>query len=498
MSSIRESITNAVSAATAAVGRASIPTGPITDVQGENPNEGGRANYGVVYAGPKKVEVKNMGYPTMKNPEGETMLHAVILKVICSGICGSDLHMFRGRTSVNAADQLILGHEITGEIVEMGADVTQFHVGDYVSVPFNIGCGRCINCKERKTSICLNGNHLQPSAIYGYAMMGKWRGGQAQYVAVPFADFNLLQLYSSCQPDPDHCQKKHYQFNATKEQILAHLVEIATLSDILPTAMNGAVQARVGLGSTVYVAGAGPVGLCCAVSCFLLGASKVIIADSKPDRLELAKKIAPAMQLYTINLNEIEGGSTDQEHIASKIKELIGSDTVDCSVDCVGYESCGCGREVEKNVSEQVLNTCGRVTKAGGGIGVPGLYLPMDPKGSNSMYQQGILPIRYGDIWNKAISIECGQAPVMKYNHDLLKLILADRIHLSPILNAQFISLDEAQDAYSAFDKGVAKKFFFDPNGMVAKNAAFCVGGGATLSGKTAVDAGTKSTGRTV
>jgi len=370
---------------------------------------------------------------------------------------------------------MVFGHEITGEIAEMGSDVTQFHIGDWVSVPFNVACGRCQNCKERKTSLCLNTNPLQPAGLYGYAMGGNWRGGQAQYVFVPFADFNLVSLYTTCQPDPKGL-KKHEHNPASKEKILQHIIEVATLSDILPTGLNGAVQARVGLGSTVYIAGAGPVGLCCAVSCFLLGASKVIIADPRPQRLEQAKLVAPGCEVYTIDLSKIEGGISDSIHISEKVKELIGEDTVDCAVDCVGYEACGCGREADKNVSEQVLNTCFAVVKAGGAVGVPGVYLPADPKGADTDYKQGLLPLRYGVAFNKGIKIEGGQCPVLKYAHGLLKLVLSNRIHLSHILNPRIISLAEAPEAYKQFDNGVPNKFLIDPNGILAQHNAIPVG----------------------
>ncbi|MCX6047876.1 MAG: alcohol dehydrogenase catalytic domain-containing protein, partial [Chloroflexi bacterium] len=212
-------------------------------------------NRGVVYMKPGVVEVQDIDYPKLALGARKCE-HGVILKIVATNICGSDQHMVRGRTTAEAG--LVLGHEITGEVIEAGRDVEFIKVGDIVSVPFNIACGRCRNCKEGKTGICLNVNPARPGAAYGYVDMGGWVGGQAQYVMVPYADFNLLKF-----PDRD--------------QALEKIKDLTLLSDIFPTGYHGAVTAGVGPGSIVYVAGAGPVGLACAASCHLLGAAVVIV-----------------------------------------------------------------------------------------------------------------------------------------------------------------------------------------------------------------------------
>src|SRR6185437_5165993 len=148
-------------------------------------------NRGVAYMGTGKVEVQSIDYPKLALGSRKCE-HGVILKIVSTNICGSDQHMVRGRTT--APQGLILGHEITGEVVEAGRDVEFVKVGDLVSVPFNIACGRCRNCKEGKTGICLNVNPSRPGAAYGYVDMGGWVGGQAEYVMVPYADFNLLKF----------------------------------------------------------------------------------------------------------------------------------------------------------------------------------------------------------------------------------------------------------------------------------------------------------------
>src|SRR6187200_354407 len=223
-------------------------------------------NHGVAYIKPGEVEVQPIDYPKLAlgNRKCE---HGVILKIVSTNICGSDQHMVRGRTT--APMGLVLGHEITGEVIEAGRDVEFIKVGDICSVPFNIACGRCRNCKERKTGICLNVNPARPGAAYGYVDMGGWVGGQANYVLVPYADWNLLKF-----PDRD--------------QALEKMMDLAMLSDIFPTGFHGAVSAGVGVGSTVYIAGAGPVGLAAATSAQLLGAAVVIVGDLNEERLAQA------------------------------------------------------------------------------------------------------------------------------------------------------------------------------------------------------------------
>src|ERR1043166_1506639 len=236
------------------------------------------SNRGVAYMGPGKVEVQSIDFPKLELGSRKCD-HGVILKIVTTNICGSDQHMVRGRTT--APKGLILGHEITGEVIEAGRDVEFIKVGDLCSVPFNISCGRCRNCKEGKTGICLNVNPDRPGSAYGYVDMGGWVGGQAEYVLVPYADWNLLRF-------PD------------KEQALEKILDLTMLSDIFPTGYHGCVSAGVTTGSTVYVAGAGPVGLAAAHSAQLLGAAVVIVGDMNEERLSQARSFG----CETVDLTE--------------------------------------------------------------------------------------------------------------------------------------------------------------------------------------------------
>jgi len=397
------------------------------------------SNRGVVYMGPGKVEVQSIDYPKLALGDRKCE-HGVILKIVATNICGSDQHMVRGRTT--APTGLVLGHEITGEVIEAGRDVEFIKVGDLVSVPFNIACGRCRNCKERKTGICLNVNPARPGAAYGYVDMGGWIGGQAEYVMVPYADFNLLKF-------PD------------KDQAMSKIKDLTLLSDILPTGFHGAVTAGVKPGMTVYVAGAGPVGLASAVSCQLLGAACVIVGDMIPERLAQAKSFG----CETVDLNQ-------DASVPEQIEQILGVPEVDCGVDCVGFEARGHGKEAKVERPATVLNALMDVTRAGGGIGIPGLYVTGDPGAADENAKQGTLGIRIGLGWAKSHSFMTGQCPVMSYHHELMQAILWDRIQPAKAVNVTVAGLDDAPKGYQDFDRGAAKKFVLDPHGLLGKPAA--------------------------
>ncbi|MCE7059846.1 formaldehyde dehydrogenase, glutathione-independent [Dyadobacter sp. CY343] len=392
-------------------------------------------NHGVAYIKPGEVEVQEIEYPKLAIGDRKCE-HGVILKIVSTNICGSDQHMVRGRTTAPAG--LVLGHEITGIVVEAGRDVEFIKQGDLVSVPFNIACGRCRNCKEGRTGICLNVNPARPGAAYGYVDMGGWVGGQAEYVMVPYADFNLLKF-------PD------------KDQGMSYIRDLTLLSDIFPTGFHGAVTAGVGPGSIVYVAGAGPVGLACAASCHLLGAAVVIVGDMIQERLDQAKSFG----CEVIDLSK-------DTPLEQAIEEIVGVPEVDCFVDCVGFEARGHGADSGEERPATVLNTAMAVTRAGGAIGIPGLYVTGDPGAKDKAAQEGSLSIRIGLGWAKSHSFYTGQCPVMKYHRQLMNAILFDKIKIAKAVNVEVITLQDAPRGYRDFDKGAAKKFVIDPHGMIA------------------------------
>jgi glutathione-independent formaldehyde dehydrogenase len=393
------------------------------------------SNRGVVYLGPGKVEVQSIDFPELKNPKGKKITHGVILKVISTNICGSDQHMVRGRTTAPAG--LVLGHEITGEVIETGDDVEFLKKGDLVSVPFNVACGRCRTCKEMKTGICLTVNEGRAGGAYGYVDMGGWVGGQAEYVMVPYADFNLLKF-------------------PNKDQAMEKIRDLTMLSDIFPTGFHGAVKAGVGPGLTVYVAGAGPVGLAAAASAQLLGAAVVIVGDMNKARLAHARSFG----CETVDLNE-------DANLADQIANILGVPEVDCAIDCVGFEASGHGAQAKTEVPAAVLNSLMEIARAGGSIGIPGLYVTADPGAEDKAAKTGNLSIRFGLGWAKSHSFHTGQTPVMSYNRQLMQAILYDKIQIAKAVNVEIISLDDAPKGYAEFDSGVAKKFVINPHNLI-------------------------------
>lgn len=400
-------------------------------------------NRAVVYTQPGTVEVQAIDFPTFELRDGPGVHpanvgrkcdHGVIMRVVSTNICGSDQHMVRGRTTAPAG--LVLGHEITGEVIDVGRDVEFIERGDICSVPFNIACGRCRMCKEGHTGVCLNTNPDRPGAAYGYVDMGGWVGGQAEYVMVPYADWNLLRF-------PD------------REQAMEKILDLTMLSDIFPTGYHGCVSAGVGPGSTVYVAGAGPVGLAAAHSAQLLGAAVVIVGDLVEERLAQARSFG----CETVDVSN--GDPNDQ------VEAIIGVPEVDCAVDAVGFEARGHGDHAGHEAPATVLNSLMELTRAAGRLGIPGLYVTGDPGGIDEAAKVGSLSLRLGLGWAKSHSFTTGQCPVMRYHRQLLNAILNDRAQIAKAVNATVITLDDAPDGYRDFDHGAAKKFVLDPNGLV-------------------------------
>jgi len=384
---------------------------------------------------PGKVSVETIDYPKLELPEQNRKCeHGVILKIVATNICGSDQHMVRGRTTAPRGQTL--GHEITGEVIELGRDVEFIKKGDLVSVPFNIACGRCRMCKEGNTGVCLNVNPARPGAAYGYVDMGGWVGGQAEYVMVPYADFNLLKF-----PDRD--------------QAMAKIKDLTMLSDIFPTGYHGAITAGVTTGSTVYIAGGGPVGLACAAASQLLGAAVVIVGDMNPDRLAQARSFG----CETVDLRQ-------EASLPDMIAQIVGEPEVDAAVDCVCFEARGHGAGAGE-APATVLNDVMSVTRAAGRVGIPGLYVTGDPGGIDENAKIGQLGVRIGLGWARSLSFTTGQCPVMRYNRKLMMAILQDKVQIAKAVNATVISLEEAPKGYVDFDKGAAKKFVLDPHGLI-------------------------------
>ena len=369
----------------------------------------------VVYKGPFEVAVENVPDPTIQHPND------VIVKITSSCICGSDLHMYEGRTAAEAG--IVFGHENMGVIQELGSAVKNLSIGDRVVMPFNVACGFCKNCQRGFTGFCTTVNPGFAGGAYGYVAMGPWVGGQAEYLQVPFADFNCLTLPAGTENEADY----------------------ALLADIFPTGYHGAELADVSPGESVAVFGAGPVGLMAAYSSVIRGAAEVYAIDHVQERLDKAAEIG------AIPINFDEGNPVDQ------IKDIRG-DGVDKGIDAVGYQAAAAGSSAaggeQEEVPNIVLNQIIDVVNPTGALGIPGLYVPTDPGGVDEGAKRGALSINFGRLFEKGLRLGTGQCNVKKYNAYLRDMITAGKASPSFVVSHE-VPLDDAVDAYDKFDKRV-------------------------------------------
>ena len=362
----------------------------------------------LVYNGPRDVQVKTV-------PDAKIERHTdVLVKITTTNICGSDLHMYEGRTDMEAGR--ILGHENMGVVIEVGKAVDRVKVGDRVCLPFNIGCGFCNNCERGLTGFCLTTNPGFAGGAYGFAGMGPYSGGQAELLRVPYGDFNCLVL-------PADAQEKENDY--------------AMLSDIFPTGYHATELAGVIPGDTVVIYGAGPVGLMAAYSANLKGASKVMVVDVHKDRLKLAEEIG------AIAIDDTEGGGVE------RILELTNGKGADRGCECVGYQCCNMHREEVPNLT---MNNLVKTVKATGGIGVVGVFLPQDPLAKDALAKEGKLAFDFGQFWVKGQKVATGQANVKAYNRALCNLIEVGKAKPSWIVSHE-LPLDQAPDAYKSFNE---------------------------------------------
>lgn len=365
----------------------------------------------VVYNGPFKVSVENVPDPQIKHPND------VIVKITSTCICGSDLHMYEGRTA--AEPGIVFGHENMGIVEEVGNAVKTIKKGERVSMPFNVACGFCKNCRTGFTGFCTTVNPGFAGGAYGYVAMGPWRGGQTEFLQVPFADFNCLPLPPGTEFESD----------------------FALLADIFPTGWHGATLAEVSAGESVAVFGAGPIGIMATLSCIIKGAAEVYTVDRVPERLQLAEKIG------AIPINFDEGDPVEQ--IRGKRK----GDGVDKGIDAVGYQATGA--KAEKEIPNKVLSDLINVVNPCGLLGIPGLYVPSDPGGVDPHASKGELLIPFGKLFEKGLGLKTGQCNVKRYNAQLRDLIIAGKAKPSVVVSHPNEPLDNAPVAYEKFDKRI-------------------------------------------
>jgi threonine dehydrogenase-like Zn-dependent dehydrogenase len=362
----------------------------------------------LVYQGPRNVQIKEVPDAKIERPTD------VLVKITSTNICGSDLHMYEGRTDVEEGK--VLGHENLGQVIEVGGAVDRIKVGDWVCLPFNIACGFCKNCEKGLTGFCLNTNPGNAGAAYGYAGMGPYDGGQAEYLRVPYGDFNCLKL-------PDDAVEKQMDY--------------VMLSDIFPTGWHATELAGVRPGESVVIYGCGPVGLMAAHSAMIKGASKVIIIDRHPDRLALAAKIG------AITIDD------SSESPVERVMEITKGEGADRGCECVGYQ---CHDPAGHEVPNDTMNKLVESVRPTGGIGVVGVFVPEDPGAKDKLAKEGKIAFELGTFFLKGQHMGTGQANVKAYNRELRNLIHMGRARPSWIVSHE-LALDEAPGAYKQFDE---------------------------------------------
>ncbi|AJZ83752.1 MULTISPECIES: glutathione-independent formaldehyde dehydrogenase [Streptomyces] len=364
----------------------------------------------VVYEKPYAVAVRDVDDPRIEHPND------VIVRVTSSAICGSDLHMYEGRTA--AEPGIVFGHENLGVVEETGPGVVTLSKGDRVVMPFNVACGFCKNCLAGDTGFCLTVNPGFAGGAYGYVAMGPYPGGQAERLRVPFADFNCLKLPAGEEFETD----------------------FVMLADIFPTGYHGCELAEVSPGESVAVYGAGPVGLMAAYSALLRGAAKVFVVDRVPERLAKAEEIGAIPIDFS------------KDDAVRQIMDRTGGEGTDKGIDAVGYQAQG--REAGHEEPAVVLNSLVDTVRPTGRLGVPGLYVPSDPGAPDEHAKRGQLLVSIGRMFEKGQRMGTGQCNVKRYNRQLRDLIIAGRARPSFVVSHE-LPLDQAPQAYEKFDRRV-------------------------------------------
>ncbi|MDZ4775056.1 MAG: glutathione-independent formaldehyde dehydrogenase [Planctomycetota bacterium] len=361
----------------------------------------------LVYDGPNKVSVSEVPDAKIERPTD------VVVRITSTNICGSDLHMFEGRTDMETGR--VFGHENLGEVIEVGDAVEHVKVGDWVCLPFNVSCGYCKNCEKGLTGACLAMNPGTAGAAYGFAGMGPFEGGQAEYLRVPHADFNCLKL-------PEDAQEKESDY--------------VMLSDIFPTGYHAVEMACVKPGESVVIYGAGPVGLMAALSAFIRGASKVMVVDRFADRLKLAEQIG------AVAIDFSKGDAVEQ------VLHNTDGQGADKGCECVGYQAHDPQGEEQPNIT---MNNLVASVRATGRIGVVGVFVPADPKAKDKLEKKGQIAFDWGKFWTKGLQLGTGQANVKAYNRQLRELIHVGKAKPSFIVSHE-LPLSDAPMAYQHFN----------------------------------------------
>ena len=375
--------------------------------------------------GPRQVAVE-----AVADAEVEAATDA-LLRVTSSAICGTDLHFYDGR--MGAEPGMVIGHEPLGVVEEIGSAVTSVRPGDRVVVPTHICCGFCPSCVHGYSGACLTTNPGKAGAAYGYPGMGGYRGAQAEFVRVPFADANCLRLPGEPGDEYEH--------------------DFVLLADALPTGYHATVLAGVHPGDSVAIYGAGAIGLLTAYCALRLrGAAVVYVVDRVPDRLDKAGELGAVPVDYTAG--DPAGQIIEQQRrrrggAAWRGEDALGG--VSCAIDAVGFQARIFGDPARED-PRRVIHDLARLVNPTGRLGIIGVFPAEDPSGVDGLERDGRLDVPWGKLFAKGVTIGMGRDHDKRYNDFLRDLIAAGRIRPSEIVSHR-LPLADAPDAFRRFDE---------------------------------------------
>jgi len=375
----------------------------------------------VVFQGTREVVVTDVEDATIQDPSD------VIVRITSSALCGSDLHMYDGRTG--AEPGLVLGHEPLGVVEEVGSAVSMVARGQRVVIPTHLFCGVCANCARGLSAACLRVRPGDFGAAYGYAGMGSYRGAQAERLRVPFADAN-------CVPVPG-------------EPGDAWEDDFVLLADAFVSGWHASELAEVGPGESVAVFGAGAVGLLAAYSAVLKGASEVYVVD------HIAERLDKAGELGAIPIDFGDGDPVEQIKEWRRRRGLPrgeeAADGVERCIDAVGFQALDRANP-EQERPTQIIDDLARLVNPTGSIGVAGVYAAKDLAPAPTGHGDGSLTVPWAALFDKGVSVRFGRTHDRRYTRALRDLVVAGRAHPGVIVTHHG-ALADAPRLYDAFDR---------------------------------------------